>query len=973
MKPAGRYFFRIFSITAILSAALSLHSCKGVKPKKKYHSSTDTTQRKKLEHVPENAEQKLIEENTEEAALELQDETVIDAKDDAPSVEGADLLEENLAKKKSLERIEAPAEQLPDSSPLIEDTKTEEVKLKDAISPLEESIPVVDEPKAPDAADNTEDLKAKEEAIALEELEKKKALEDAVIKNIIEYEADSMAFDIRKNKVSMLGNSKVLYGKEGLVAHKVSISWGKNILFATSKQDAEKKVALEDKILLMIYGREFFAEALNLNLESQRAVLKMLFTKIEDGFFRANKVKRSYDDVLYVDKMTFTTCNLLHPHFNICAERVKIQEDDKIVSGSAYFQFDSVPMTLGMVPIPPLFFGIFFFPDKKHGIIPPRYGGNTEKGLHVKEFGYYWNFDDLVDLSLTTDIHTGGTLGLNADSFYKKRYNFSGNVQYKYEKSILDDTYLASWRFLWKHSTENNRVHSLAIDLDLQNDSYLKELKQTGESQNATKQSSIKYTNKLPDIPLFSLGSKISYSKNTSKGEESLTLPELMLYTQSIYPFHKPGAGGNFYKNLNFRYSIEFKNRMKSETGHLDFFEPKDWPLLYENKKYGVKNTIPIKANVMLGYFNLIPFAEYREVWYWDRLDHFSEPKKVDGFERVWDYEVGTELTTTFYGTFLFEKNKAVEAVRHQVKPSLKLIYTPTFEKKYWQMVDSKQRSRFEDYVFETPSNKEKLVLHGTLGNVLEMKLRTEDQEGNLDAKKVSILESFDIKGSYDFLDKEFPVGDLEFKARTRLFENTITIEASQTYDMYAYELGGDGKYTRNKVLAIKTKPTLGHVKNARLTINAQFSSKKRNDDPEAQMLEAMRRRAAFENAEQTAQTYVDFSIPWTFGVKYDYVYNCPTPHGNETTVNKIISAETTLGLSEKWQLALRSGYDFSQQEIVKQVTRIGVVRDLHCWQMEFSWLPISPKQYFSFSIGIKAPILQAIKYSRGEKPYTYV
>lgn len=955
LKNLIKNILNIYRFFCVIVLVITLDSCKAFFPKKKPKSLDTKTVEQSIENI-----------------------------NDKDPINGA--IKEGIDHDGLVEEVQADDDQIIDSSQesvlsASEDQIDKDSTLNSETEPLMDKGSAVEESTISDEADTVKEILEEDQSSVYEtipevtldkEQTKEEKKNDEPIKDVIDYEADSMSFDIRKSKISMLGKSNVRYGKDKLEAHKVSINWAKNILSASSKEDKDKKVALEDKLFFYIQGKEYFAERFKLNFESQRATVKSLFTKIEEGILRANIFKKDYDDVLYIDRMSYTTCNLLKPHFGICAEKVKVTQDDKVVSGPVYFAFSDVPITLWH-SVPPIFFGIFFFPDKSHGIIPPRYGGSTDKGIHIKEFGYYWNFDDRVDLSITADAHTGGTLGINSESFYKKRYVYSGNLGYKRSKNILNDIANTEWQFIWKHATENNRVSSFFADVNIQNDSFRKETKKSGDIQNATLQSTIKYTNKLVDIPLYSLGVNLNYSKNFSKEESTLVFPNIILYTHNIYPLRGNGVGGVWYKDINLRHSIEFKNRMSTKNDYLDFLSPDDWPLLYSKKKYGVKNTVPLKTNIKLGYLNLIPFAEGRSIWYWEHMDHFADPKTIRGFEQVWDYELGSELTTTFYGTFLFTKNKEVAAMRHQVKPSLKLIYTPTFEKQYWQNIDGKPKSKFEGYVYDTPSNTEKLVLHTSVGNVLEMKLKTTDQEGNADTKKIPILEGFDVKGSYDFLAKEFPVGDVEFKARTRLFDNTISIQASRTYDPYCFEEQYDNSYKRIKKLAIINKQGIGHLKNAKLTISTEFSSKKENQDPLSQMLEAARRKEEFENPEQTAQTYVNFSIPWLIGIKYDYNYNSPIRNDKDKTISKILSAETRLSLSEKWVLGLHSGYDFKEEEIVKNITKITVYRDLHCWQLEFTWLPIAPKQLFQFSIGVKAPVLQAIKYTRGEKPYTYV
>lgn len=918
----------------LVLSILSVDSCKNPKKKSKSLEKTSDDESSKEEL----GDQAIVDDSSDKGATDFDPEIYEEktsTEDNLPTPEEG---QQQISQEESIEEDKAI-----DTVDATEKIFTEEPTPKDQQEleePLSEELPAVEEPIVDD----------------IEE-------EQGIIKDIIEYEADSMFFDLKKSQVGLLGNSNVTYGMSHILAHEVSIDWHKNEMLASSKE-IDKKVALEDKIGLMLEGVEYFAEKIKINFESQRATVKGLFTKIDDGFLRVKKMKRDYEDVLYIDEMSFTTCNLIKPHFGIWARKAKITDKKEFVSGPVHLAFNDVQtMTF--------FFGLFHMPDKNHGIIPPRYGGSSDKGIHVKEFGYYWNFDDLVDLAITADAHSGGTFGINTESYYKKRYLYGGDILYKQSKEIIDNRSDAKWKFAWKHASENNRTSSFTSDISFENEQFRKEeSKKSGNSQNATAQSSIKYTNKLLDVPLYSLGVKVSYNKNFTKDETSAVLPSIILQTYNIYPLRGNSIGGSWYRDVNIRHSVEFKNKITTKNNYLNFFKNSDWPDLYKKKKYGIKHIVPLKTNIKIGYFNLIPGIEYKDRWYWESLDHFSEPKRVKGFQRVWDYEPSTELTTTFYGTFLYTKNKSVEAIRHQAKPSLKLVYTPTFEKDYWQTVDGKPKSRFENFVFETPGENEKLVLYGSLANVLEMKLRPQTEEE--EAKKVPILENFESKASYDFLAKEFPVGDIEFKARTKIFDGAINIEVSRTYDPYFYDELSNGEYNRVEKLAMNNNQGLGHLKKAKLTIGTELKSQQENQDPLAQMMEGMKRQYAYENPEEASQNYVDFSIPWTLKIQYDYTFEAEKPNTNMKR-SRVISSEYQINMTEKWVFGIKSGYDFTEEQVVKDITKISAYRDLHCWQLTFSWLPIATTQWFEFSVGIKAPILQSLKYTRGDKPYRYV
>ena len=802
---------------------------------------------------------------------------------------------------------------------------------------------------------STEDQKLSEDGVP----SKKKTIEYPM-----QYDADSITIDTKKKKILLFGDSVVQYGPTKLEAETISLNWNKSIIVAVAKFDKDGNV--EKKLSLVQGGLEFFAEKIRYNFESQRAVASKLFAKIEDGLLRSNKVKKDPEDTYYSEYVDYTTCNLPRPHYRFGAQKIKMIYDDKAVSGPCHLYFDDVP-TLSF------FYGIFYFP-KDSGVIFPKYGGDTSKGFHMKEFGYFFKFNDYIDLKLTSDVYTSGSIGFASESHYKKRYKYNGNLLYRKSKDIETDNSIAEkWQFKWKHATDDNRIRSWLVDIDLQNDSFRKSLStNSGNGTTSTLQSSIKYTNKVV-IPYYFFGAQITYNQDFKKKTADMILPNASLRTSNLYftRWFGNSSGGTWYKDIYIQHIIEGKNKITSRTDNLSFFDLKDWDKLLEKKQYGLKNTVPAKTTVRIGYFNLIPFAEYRERWFWKHIDHTQNKTEIYRWERVWDYELGSELTTTFYGLFGFNGKSRLEAIRHQVKPSCKLTYTPDFSKEYWQKVGDGMKSRFENAVYDTPSNKKRLVLNMDINNALEAKIsnKRNEPEGN---KKIPIVDALDLGTSYDFIEKEgFPWGDSKISGRAKWFENALNISFSRIYDPYCYDReGGDWKRIPKK-LAITHNRGIGHLKTATLNIGTQFGSENKSLGPTspgtANTTEMQGNLTEDEEFEKARATYVKFSIPWTIGLAYDYTYTSPKPLDEKES--KVLTFNTGLTMSENWILKFQTGYDLIEEKLVKSTTKVSIHRDLHCWDLDFAWLPLAEQQYYEFSVGIKAASLHDFRYQR-ERSY---
>ncbi|MDE7130116.1 MAG: LPS-assembly protein LptD, partial [Alistipes sp.] len=132
---------------------------------------------------------------------------------------------------------------------------------------------------------------------------------------------------------------------------------------------------------------------------------------------------------------------------------------------------------------------------------------------------------------------------------------------------------------------------------------------------------------------------------------------------------------------------------------------------------------------------------------------------------------------------------------------------------------------------------------------------------------------------------------------------------------------------------------------------------------PYGQLKPAMRRQAR-------AGAFYDFSLPWNLGFNYNvsygirYVNNGTT--GYEKNITQTLGLQGSVKLTPKTMINITSGYDFSTGKM--SMTSVSMVRDLHCWQMSFTWIPFGNHKSWSFNIGVKSASLADLKY---DKSYT--
>jgi hypothetical protein len=267
------------------------------------------------------------------------------------------------------------------------------------------------------------------------------------------------------------------------------------------------------------------------------------------------------------------------------------------------------------------------------------------------------------------------------------------------------------------------------------------------------------------------------------------------------------------------------------------------------------------------------------------------------------------------------------------------------------------------------------MSMNFSLSQSLEMKvLSKRDTTG---VKKVKLIDDLGISGSYNFLADSMKLSTLSISLRSSVSKK-FGINLRATLD--PYEVTPQGK--RYNKLTWR-RGNLGRIMNTGWSFGYSFKSRESsapaiNDinsippeytnpfyDPYGQMDPTLRRR-------YMAQTYYDFSMPWNLGFNYNinysvnYVNNGTT--GIQRNVTQTIGFNGSITFSQKMGATISGGFDISSGKL--SATSINITRDLHCWQMSFSWIPFGHYKSWSFHIGVKAASLQDLKYDKSQSMY---
>ena len=108
-------------------------------------------------------------------------------------------------------------------------------------------------------------------------------------------------------------------------------------------------------------------------------------------------------------------------------------------------------------------------------------------------------------------------------------------------------------------------------------------------------------------------------------------------------------------------------------------------------------------------------------------------------------------------------------------------------------------------------------------------------------------------------------------------------------------------------------------------------------------------------------ETEPDFSIPWNLDLTWNFNQNQSDPRFRSRSSN--LSAGLGFNLTEFWKISASTNYDLINNQFA--APSVTVYRDLHCWELNFSWVPTGPYRYYRLEIRLKAPQLQDVKVTK--------
>ena len=848
------------------------------------------------------------------------------------------------------------------------------------------------------------------DTLATDSLQQKQALDAPV-----SYQAADSIVMTAGNWAYLFGDGSVKYQQIELQAENIEMNMDSSIVFAKFGLDS---VGSEFGYPLFKDGdQEYEAKLMRYNFKSKKGFINNVITQQGEGYVTAGRTKKMEDDAMNMVGGRYTTCDEHeHPHFYIQMTKAKVRPKKNIVTGPVYLVLEDVPLY-------PLGLPFCFFPFSStysSGILFPTFGDESTRGFFLRDGGYYFALSDYMDLAVTGEIYTKGSWGLAARSNYKKRYKYNGSFNASYlvtklgDKGLPDYSKSKDFKLQWTHTQDAkaNPFLSFSASVNFSTSSYDRNNTQSlynGDVNSNTKGSSVNITKRFPNSP-FTISGTMNVNQVTRDSSISVTLPDMTITMSRIYPFKRKKRIGKerWYEKVSMSYSGTLTNRISTKENLL--FKSnliRDW-------RNAMQHSIPVSATFTLfKYLNISPSVSYKERWYTNKItQQYDEelgrivPKDTTyGFYRIYDYSASIAASTTLYGFFkpLPFLGNNVEMIRHRFEPSISLSGQPDFGSSRFgyydefDYVDAYGRnihytySPFSHNTYGVPGQGKAGSVNFSIDNNIEMKIRSDKDSTGF--KKISLIDKLSLSMSYNMAADSFKWSDLNMGMRLKL-SKSYTLNLNCIFDTYTYDVDANGNPVRKNVTRWQAGKGFGRLRSTGTSFSYTFSNEtfkkwfggaeeknvkpekpdqgRKEEDEEEEDNSTSKSGSRLlgqkkEQGEYDADGYMVTSVPWSLSFSYSMRlgYGSFNPEKKEYKykVTNSLSFNGSLQPTKNWRMNFNATYDFDMKKI--SYMTCSFTRNMHCWQLTGSVVPVGPYKSYSFTVAVSSSLLKDLKYDK--------
>ena len=457
-------------------------------------------------------------------------------------------------------------------------------------------------------------------------------------------------------------------------------------------------------------------------------------------------------------------------------------------------------------------------------------------------------------------------------------------------------------------------------------------------------------------------------------------------------------------------YSGQFQNSLTAKQD--EFFQKdiiKDW-------RNGMRHSVPVSATFNLfKYINLTPQVTLTDRMYTNKVRRQWDPNAAAevcdtsySFYNVWDFSASMSLDTKVYGfyqplPFLGDK---VKMIRHVLTPSVSFTASPDFSSSTfgyygsYEYTDTKGNTKTRKYslfpnsLFGVPGQGKTGAVSVSLSNNVEMKVRSDND--SIGEKKISLIENFTVSQSYNFAADSLNWSNINTSLNLRLVKN-FNLNLSAVWDVYTYQLNEYGNPVRVNIPRWKAGKGIGKLSSTGTSFSYTFSndtfkrkkvkgsrsgsssSEEESADNDSEEQAPSKPKSHYSKKKNEMQTdedgYMQWNVPWNLSVNYSVNYGYGEFNKEkleyEGKITQNMSFSGNIRPTKNWNFGFSASYNFDTKRIAYM--NCNVSRDLHCFVMRASFVPVGPYKSYNFHIAVKSAMLSDLKYDQRSPSYNGV
>ena len=815
---------------------------------------------------------------------------------------------------------------------------------------------------------------------------------------------DSVIEDFSNGKriIYYYGDVSVSYGNMKLTADYMEYDLATQTLYARGTKDTTGVIT--GKPVMEQGGKSYEMEEVRYNFETQKARITNMVTQEQDGILHGQNIKMMPDRSINITRGKYTVCDCEHPHYylHLTAAKVMTKPSQKTVFGPAYPVIEDVPLPIGLP------FGFIpKRPDRATGILFPTFGEEQSRGFFMRDAGLYFVIGDYFDIALTGDIYTLGSWAVDVNSRYKVNYKCNGNFSFSFsndqtgERGSSDFFQTRNFGIRWSHSQDAKArpgtSFSASVNFSSPSNSKYNSTSVQEALQNQIS-SSISYSKNWNGK--LNLSANILHNQNSRDSSYSFTLPNITFSVSRFYPFKRKNRVGKerFYEKFSLGYNTSLQNRINFKAS--EFNKPGFWDKFQNGMSHNFQIGLP--NFTLLKYINITPSISYGMNWFFRKTEKDYNPntgkvedikgKAFGAFGATHNYSGSISMNTRLYGLFNFGKHRKLQAIRHVVSPSISASFSPEkgtyfngWRTLNYTAIDPKTGEPVEkslDYniyagqLGSVPGKGKTASLNFSLGNNFEAKVRDLADTTGTGSKKIKLIDQLNLSTGYNFLADSLKMNNVGITMSTSIF-GKLGINANMNFDPYATLVNKENPSGRRiNRFAIQEGQGLLRMTNANVSLSYSISGegKINGNDGSGQAGGGGGVQGAAAHYQRiyyhpiTGEYipggwvyYTNPNVPWSINMSYSFSYRKSHQFSNGKVIDKHDFTQT-LNLNGNVKLtprlSLNMSTNFDLMALKMSTTQLTATYDLHCFNINVSWIPNGQWESWSFRIQANAAAL---------------